>query len=421
MSQKFLIPLESIVLALSEALDSASPGIAYHQLRVAYIASIIGKELGFEGKDLESLVIAGAFHDIGLLTTEEKLLAFRHYPPIVEKHVWLGYQILKKFSYFERAAEFVLYHHTPWEKLKSETDYQTALGSNIINLADKLEIKTRALSPILLYSGTVLRDFQRQKGKFAKEILEALAKVEEREIFWLNLEYFNKQRKWNFQSSFSTYLSRKDLTSLASLFAVIIDLRSPFTGGHSTGVASLAKWLGEVLGFSQDILQDLEIAGYLHDIGKLAIPEKILNKPGPLTSKEWAIIKSHPFITYRILEKIPHFEHINAWASSHHERLDGKGYPAKLAAKDLSLEARVLAVADVTTAILEDRPYRSRMTLTQARKVLKELSGKALDPQIVKLVIGNLDHVQKILNQAQIKRYESFESWGGIFQKEMVS
>ncbi|OAQ21677.1 hypothetical protein TDIS_0195 [Thermosulfurimonas dismutans] len=414
MTEAFLFPLESIVFALSEALDSAAPHLVNHQLKVSYIVRMLGKKLGIGGRELESLVIAGALHDIALFTTKEKAWAFEDEPRIIERHTRLGYRMLREFPYLKRAAEFVLYHHTPWEELKSETDYNTALASNIIYLADRLEVRTRDLRPILLHSGAILEEFQLQKSRFAPEIREALAEIAEKELFWLRLERFKKETELILQLQFSTYLPCEDLSSLASLFSVVIDLRSPFTRVHSAGVAWVAKWLGEVLGFSQNLLENLKVAGYLHDIGKLSVPEEILDKPGPLTPEEWAIMKAHPFVTYRILEKIPYFETITAWASSHHERLDGKGYPAKLSAGDLSLGARVLAVADVTTAILEDRPYRTGMPLTRARDVLKNLSGKALDSQIVKLVIENLDHVREIITQVRAKRYERFEAWGHI-------
>ena len=417
LGEHFLYPLESIVFALSEAMDSATPQLVQHQLKVSYIARMLGRELGFKGQEFESLVIAGALHDLGLFTTKEKGLALDNDPQVIESHTKLGYRILREFPYFKRSAEFILYHHTPWEHLRSETEYSTALASNIICLADKLEVMVRKASPILLHTKAILEELQASKDQFAPEILEALTKISEKEMFWLRLERFKKETELILQLPTSTYLSRKDLSSLASLFAVVIDLRSPFTRIHSAGVARIARWLGEVLGFSSDLKEYLEIAGYLHDIGKLSVPEGILNKPGPLTPEEWAIMKAHPFITYRILEKIPNFETINAWASSHHERLDGRGYPARLTAGDLSLGARVLAVADVTTAILEDRPYRAGMPLSRAREVLKDLSGKALDPEVVKLVVENLDQAREIISQVRTMRYERFEAWNYIPEK----
>ncbi len=411
-----LIPLESIVFALSEALDSADPQLVSHQLRVSYIVRILGRELGFRGEALEALVIAGALHDLGLFTAEERARALEEDPQVIKKHTLVGYLMLRDFPYFRKAAEFILHHHTPWEKLKSETDEQTALGANVIHLADTLEIRIRGLHPLLLHAPQILEEFRARSRDFAPQIIEALSKVGQRELFWLRLERFKKETELILQVEHTTYLPCQEMESVAAIFSVVVDLKSPFTRVHSAGVASVAGWLGEALGFSRYLLGFLKVAGYLHDLGKLSVPESILNKPGRLNEEEWAIMKAHPFVTYRILEKIPHFETINAWASSHHERLDGRGYPARLPAEALSMGARVMAVADVTTAILEDRPYRSGMSLSRAREVLQGLSGKALDPEITSLVIQNLDYVRDLVTQARETRFERFETWGYILE-----
>ncbi len=411
-----LIPLESIIFALSEALDSADSQLVSHQLRVSYIVRILGRELGFKGQELEALVVAGALHDLGLFTAEERVRALEEDPQVIEKHTVLGYRMLREFPYLRRAAEFILHHHTPWEQLKSETDEQTALAANLIHLADTLEIRIRGLHPLLLHVPQILEELRTRSRDFAPQIIEVLLKEGQKDLFWLRLERFKKETELIFQVEHSTYLPCQDLESLAALFAVVVDLKSPFTRIHSAGVASVAAWLGEAVGFSKPLLSYLKVAGYLHDLGKLSVPERILNKPGPLTEEEWAIMKAHPFVTYRILEKIPHFETINAWASAHHERLDGRGYPACLSSENLSPGARILAVADVTTAILEDRPYRPGMSLSQAREVLRGLSGKALDPEMTSLVIRNLDHARDLVVRARQRRLERFETWGYILE-----
>ncbi|MBX6422571.1 HD domain-containing phosphohydrolase [Thermosulfurimonas sp. F29] len=410
-----LIPLESVVFALSEALDSADPHLVNHQLRVSYISRMVGRELGFRGRELESLVVAGALHDIGLFTAEERTRALEEDSRILEKHTRIGYLMLREFPYLRRAAEFILHHHTPWETLRDEVeDPWVALGGNILHLADTLETRLRGRSPLLLHTSEITGEVRTLSARFAPEVLEALRRVSEAELFWLRLERFEKETELVFQVEHSTYLPCGEMESLAALFSLVVDLKSPFTRVHSAGVAEVATWLGEALGFSPYLLSSLRVAGYLHDLGKLAVPDSILNKPGRLTEEEWAVMKAHPFITYRILERIPHFETINAWASSHHERLDGRGYPARLSAGDLSLGARVMAVADVTTAILEDRPYRAGMSLREARKVLQKLSGHALDPELTALVSENLDHVRELIREVRRTRLERFEIWGYI-------
>ncbi|WP_297056506.1 HD domain-containing protein [Thermosulfurimonas sp.] len=407
-----LIPLESIIFALSEALDSVDPRVAKHQIRVSYLTRLLGRQLGFKGAELEALVIAAALHDLGLFTFKEKQLAFDEIPGVLEKHARLGYQMLRRFPFLRRSAEFILYHHTPWKELGRGPDYSTALGGNIIHLADRIEVRARVLRPLLLYAPSLLEDLGALKEEFAPELLQALRELGEKELFWLRLERLRSETEVTFQVEYSTYLTCRDLVSLAALFALVVDLKSPFTRIHSAAVARLAVWLGEEMGFRDYLRDQLLVAGYLHDLGKLSVPESILDKAGPLTPQEWAVMKAHPFVTYRILERIPHFEVINLWASSHHERLDGRGYPARLTARELSLGARILAVADITTALLEDRPYRRGMPPEKVSQILNDLSGSALDPRLVALVIRNLDHVGSLIREVQEERLGHMEALG---------
>ena len=127
-----------------------------------------------------------------------------------------------------------------------------------------------------------------------------------------------------------------------------------------------------LMGFSAWECQLIRVAGNLHDLGKLAVPAEILEKSGQLTDAEYNLIKGHSFYTYHILEAIDELEIITAWAAFHHERLDGSGYPFQISGDQLSLPARIVAVADVFTAITEDRPYRVGMDPDQALSVLRK-------------------------------------------------
>ncbi len=406
---RFLIPLERVIFALSEALDCVNSQVVRHQLRVSYIARLVGRELGFKGPKLEALVMAGALHDIGLFTVRDKLLALEEEPSVVEEHALVGYHILRAFPPLRLAAEFVLHHHAPWKEISEELDPLVALGNNIIYLADRVEVKARKLKPLLLYKDEVLEELKAQRGKYAPEVLEAFFKVASKDLFWLRLEFFKEEKEVVFQLDTHTHISCEELDSLASLFAIVIDMRSPFTRIHSYGVAQVANWLGKEAGFTSNQLEYLRTAAYLHDLGKLAVPEHILNKPGPLDPAEWSVLKAHPFVTYRILENIPYFETITEWASFHHERLDGRGYPS--GRRSLSQGSRIIAVADVTTALLEDRPYRKRLELSRVRDILSDLSGTALDAELVGIVVKNLDFVRELLERARRDRDRHIESW----------
>jgi putative nucleotidyltransferase with HDIG domain len=148
------------------------------------------------------------------------------------------------------------------------------------------------------------------------------------------------------------------LDRIAEAFARVIDAKSPFTARHSERVAEIAVGTATVLGFDGQALRTLNRAGLLHDIGKLAISNKILDKPGKLTDDEFRAIQTHPTYTLRILERAPCFAEFAELAANHHEKLDGSGYPRGLGADALDLPMRVLAVADIYEALTATRPYR---------------------------------------------------------------
>jgi HD-GYP domain-containing protein (c-di-GMP phosphodiesterase class II) len=156
-------------------------------------------------------------------------------------------------------------------------------------------------------------------------------------------------------------------------------------------VSRLARLLAEKMGVSQDHCEKLEVAGLLHDLGKLRVPDEILNKPGKLDVHERQIMNAHSFETYQILRKIDGFAEIALWAAYHHEEPQGTGYPFHVPEKELSLEARILRVADIFQAIAQNRPYRQGMTVEQIQAVLLDLSSQGkLDAQVVNVALAHM-------------------------------
>jgi HD-GYP domain-containing protein (c-di-GMP phosphodiesterase class II) len=167
-------------------------------------------------------------------------------------------------------------------------------------------------------------------------------------------------------------------------------------------VTAVAATLAQLFGFSEDECQMMQVAGYLHDLGKLAVPEAILEKPGRLSPEEYCIIKAHTYYSFKILDTLSELEVINTWASYHHERLDGKGYPFCLQAENLSMGSRIMAVADVFTAITEDRPYRQALARPDALRVLYRMSqDKALDEDVVAVLQDRFDDINSVRMAAQ--------------------
>jgi putative nucleotidyltransferase with HDIG domain len=174
-----------------------------------------------------------------------------------------------------------------------------------------------------------------------------------------------------------------DVDRIASAFADVVDAKSPFTGSHSQRVAALAESIAMRLGLPVADTVDVRRAGLLHDIGKLGVPNTILDKPAALTDAEFAQIRRHPELTRRILAPITHFDRVAELGAAHHERLDGLGYFRGLAAPELSIGARIVAVADVYEALTADRPYRSAMPRERALAIVVEETGNHLSADVV--------------------------------------
>ena len=177
-------------------------------------------------------------------------------------------------------------------------------------------------------------------------------------------------------------LQRQHLSTIRALTSAI-DARDPFTMGHSVRVGQLAMMLGRDLGIEETRLARLEVGGYLHDIGKIGIRDAVLLKPGRLTPEERTIIEDHPKIGIDILQAVDLPEEVVRFVQDHHERLDGSGYPRGLRDEEVSIQARIAAVADMYDAVTSDRPYRSPMTPGEAVDLLRSESGRFLDPRVV--------------------------------------
>ena len=163
-----------------------------------------------------------------------------------------------------------------------------------------------------------------------------------------------------------------------------IDARDPYTRGHSERVARLSFELAEILGLEETACQEIYVAGILHDVGKIGVPDRVLLKAGALSDEEFAIIKQHPEIGYRIVEQLGKLHFTLPGVLYHHERWDGRGYPQGLAGDDIPLMARIIAVADSFDAMTSSRPYRNAMPLAQACEIIHEGSGKQWDAMLVR-------------------------------------
>ncbi|MGQ0646447.1 MAG: HD domain-containing phosphohydrolase [Gemmatimonadaceae bacterium] len=173
------------------------------------------------------------------------------------------------------------------------------------------------------------------------------------------------------------------LDQIAQAFADIIDAKSPFTYRHSSQVAMYACAIGEGLGFDAATMIRTRRAGLLHDVGKVGVSNRILDKPGPLGPEERAAVERHPLYTWEILRRVAVFRDFARQAATHHEKLDGSGYPWNLDGGELDVPSRALAVADIYEALTADRPYREGMPVEGALSILEREKGARLDADAV--------------------------------------
>ena len=181
------------------------------------------------------------------------------------------------------------------------------------------------------------------------------------------------------------------LDAIAYAFAGVIDAKSPWTYRHSDRACVIVLGLAAALGADDDDLSDLRRAALLHDVGKLAVSNRILDKPDKLTRAEMAKVREHPVMTRRILERVPGFGALAPVAAAHHERLDGSGYPLGLAGDELTMPMRLLAVADVYEALTSERPYRAAMRSEEAMAIIRVEAPHHLDVDAA-MALGTLAH-----------------------------
>ena len=180
---------------------------------------------------------------------------------------------------------------------------------------------------------------------------------------------------------------------------------------HSTGVAHMAVALGRLTGMGQDDLDTLFVAGMLHDIGKLGIPLALLEKPGQLTDEEFPKVKRHADLSRLWLDAVPGFERVSVWGSGHHERLDGKGYPLGLKGEEIPLPSRIMAIADVFTALTEDRPYRKGMAQPEALRIVKGMVKQGhLDGDLSRLLCDHADELDAVRASSQAEARRGFQA-----------
>jgi putative nucleotidyltransferase with HDIG domain len=227
------------------------------------------------------------------------------------------------------------------------------------------------------------KEIARRTGSwFDPGLVEAFTRAQGRWGFWEGLASPDLAMSVLGQAPVQTARPVDDdfLDDIATAFAEVVDSKSPYTSGHSSRVAELTDMIAAELGFTAARRRWLRRAALLHDIGKLGVSSRILDKPGKLDADEWQAMKDHAALTEKVLSRISAFDELAVVAGAHHERLDGKGYPRGLRGDQISMETRVLTTADIFDALTAKRPYREALPEGKALEIMAGDVGTAVDP-----------------------------------------
>lgn len=389
-----IIEMTKLLNTLSLSLDYVENEIIKtarnHGKRVAVLTNLMAKEAGYSQDVLYALTQSAVLHDCALaeylkdeLSRENKSLDETN----MYEHCVAGEKMMTKLPFYHLVRGTVLFHH-------ERADGKGALGliddlvplyAQLIHVADVVDV------------GFSLDTMNHEKFE---AILDWLNKERGYTVSDKSVDLFIKAIDYEALMSITGENCRKivrtmipelsddipieALREIASFFAKITDYKSNFTWRHSIGIAEKAESMGHYYNYDEETCDKLYIAGALHDIGKLLISNDILEKPGKLSNTEYKEIQNHAMGTWKLLSSVGGLEEITSWASLHHEKLDGSGYPFGYKADQLGKNERLLACLDIYQALVEQRPYKAGLSHSEAMTILYKMgSSGQLDSDIL--------------------------------------
>ena len=401
------IDIIGLLSAFSFALDCVDAELIHvtsnHGKRVAYMSVCMAEKMGVSDDALRDLAACALLHDNALTQyiNEEfysdisnidtlKVSSDDITPRQLGMHCIYGEKNLEKYPFKTGVKDVILYHHEeadgsgPFEKKWTEVP----LFARIIHFSDMLDAFCKAQKFDEDVFNKAVHFIEKNKDKrFDSEVTKMFFDAFDKEEFSRLGDEHIEEYFWEKVPCEKSFYSFNVLKDLADLFAKIIDYKSEFTSRHSLGVARTASKISEIMGYDKVICDKMYLAGTLHDVGKIAIGNEILEKPARLTDEEFAKMKNHAGYTYMILSKVDGFEEIRDIAAFHHERLDGSGYPFGKRADELTTLQRIMACADIYQALTEKRPYKDGMDHDKACEILKDMADKNwIDKNITEVI-----------------------------------
>jgi HD-GYP domain-containing protein (c-di-GMP phosphodiesterase class II) len=397
----------NFIQALSTALELTNIGISDHHCRTAIISYKLASQLGLSTHEIETVTFASLLHDVGAAARweENKQLIHFNQDHFVFRHAEEGWRLLNISKQLAILADPVRYHHDRFDGNNPSglIGEEIPLASRIIHLADRIEVLLRSEPYTLRQRLEIMNQIRLHAGSyFDPGLVAVFEELAIKDFFWLDLTNSSYRSRFfrNLEFFGKILFQTSDIIGIAEMFATVIDQTSSFTASHSRRVAELSLFLANLRGYGRDESEAIKVAGLLHDLGKLSVSNEILEKPGKLSSEEFEIIKQHPYYTLRILEQIEGFELIAEWAGAHHETIDGKGYPFGLNCEKTRLGARIIAIADIYSALREDRPYRCKLNVDESIDIIRGMVyANKLDVRLVDDLVDHVIAVEELLSK----------------------
>lgn len=390
------ISVQTVLNLLHKIIHPVSADLVNHLQRTALIIWYLSHRVGLDKTGLSNAFLAGMLHDIGTLSRDRTRLT-PGCEGFLDGHEQLAGSMTAGIRFLQPVTPILENHHTEWSATAKD---DLPLVHYLVHMADSFELYLRGIDgDFITQRERIIAEFFARSTQWPAPLEQALRESGHQDGFWFRLGNPSLSQVLNAISPLHDHmLDHHDFLEVCQLISKIVDKYSSFTRTHSASVAHVAARLAELYGYDVDMQEKICIAGYLHDIGKLFTPLDILEKHGKLESSEYATMKQHSYKTLVMLHPITELGDIVSWAANHHERLDGSGYPFRLGAASLDIPSRILAVADVFTAMTENRPYRQGMQSAEALTILREeVANYRLDRDIVALLDHNIDSVKPLV------------------------
>ncbi|AFJ45747.1 putativ metal-dependent phosphohydrolase [Shimwellia blattae DSM 4481 = NBRC 105725] len=385
------ISFHSALKLIIDVISAVNQPVSQHMQRTACIAQELAVRMDLPRKSQGKVFVAALLHDIGMIGDARRIDTLDAIDYADDPHQLSGYRMLYGFKVFKPIRDIILNHH---KHLADDPERKGSIEQYIVAFADCVErILPLNDNQLFANAGEIINRFcERYRGQFPDEIFAAFRDLEEQDYFWFRLENSGLSRVMDIISPVkAVHLDIDQFREICLLIARIVDRYSSFTVSHSISVGAVARRLAMQYGMGGREQKLIEIAGYLHDLGKIYIPVTIIEKADRLNDREFSRIKGHSYKTGEILSEYPALSTIAQWAEHHHERLDGSGYPYHLTKAYLDIPSRILAIADIYTALTEDRPYRKGMKNVQALAIIRqEVAAGKLDADIFQCLESNV-------------------------------